>query len=110
MSSDAVKEMYEVKKYTILNQDNTIKEMWEREDDPRDYKETDKDGKIVNHYFGMWQQVPQDEIDRLNAELKENKRIKKVVDCAPRTAREADLEEAMALLARLKSAADGGDD
>lgn len=97
------------RKYTYLRTNNMIEEMWEREDDPRDYKETDADGKIVNYYFGDWKRVPQDEIDRLNAELKENNRVRKVVDCASRTAREADLEEALALLARLKATADGGD-
>ena len=92
----------ELRKYTKTDEHNKIIEIWERDESPLDYNDTDENGKVRHNYYGEWRQVPQEKIDELNKALKEAHKIRQNVNYAPRTAREADLEAAMALLAKLK--------
>ena len=76
-----------IKVYTVYNDDNTIKERYVRKPSPLDSQEVIKheaflvapsqnkpDDTTLPTYFGEWEKVPQEEIDRLNQErLVQNK-------------------------------------
>lgn len=97
-----------IKKYTKLNQDNTIIGMWERKPHESDFNEevvaADGSTKILTHYHGEWAPVPDEEIKRLNAEMKENKKVLAHPEQERMTMRERDLEAARKLLAELVAA------
>lgn len=101
-----------IKKYTKLNQNNTIIGMWERKPHESDFNEevTAPDGstKILTHYHGEWAPVLDEEIKRLNDEMRKNKKILTNPNQERLSPRERDLEAARKLLAEL-IAAHGGE-
>ena len=100
-----------MKKYTKLNQDNTIIGMWERKPHKSDFNEevtlADGSTKILTHYHGEWAPVPDEEIKRLNEEMKKNKKVLTNPNQERMSSRERDLEAARKLLAELVAAHGG---
>ena len=68
-----------IKKYTVLNSNDTIKEQYTREPNDSDSSVVkDKQGIVSLPTFkGEWRKTPKEELDALNKEILEKRKIKR---------------------------------